>query len=165
MSTYTINANGSITIRDAQIFSRNFAGEEKPYNDRGKRNFCLVIDDPQLAEKLTNEGWNIKHFKQRDPDDEPAAFTQIGVNMGSKNPPLIRLNTSKGPIDLSESNLGLLDRADLQTIDLTINPYHWKDRAGNPGGVKGYLHTLIAKTYEDELRDSAYTDEDALPFN
>ena len=163
MSTYTINANGSITIRDARIFSRNFAGEEKPYNDRGKRNFCLVIDQPDLEEYMVKEGWNIKHFKKRNPDDEETAFTQIGVNMESRNPPMIRLQTSKGPIDLSDSNLSLMDRADVQSIDLTINPYHWKDRAGNPGGVKGYLHTLIAKTYEDELRDAEYA-SDGAPF-
>ena len=42
----------NIVIENAHIIFRNFRGEESKYNRAGSKNFCVIIEDPEQAEKL-----------------------------------------------------------------------------------------------------------------
>ena len=60
------NVKDCIVIENARIIFRNFSGIETKFNRKGSRNFCVVIEDPKLADELTAIGWNIRTLKPRD---------------------------------------------------------------------------------------------------
>lgn len=138
-----------ITIRDARIFKSNFSGKEiPPYNPAGRRNFCVFIDDLKIAEQMESDGWNIRWLEPRNEGDERKAFMSIAVNF-SNRPPKIILITSKGETRLDEETVGMLDWAEKERVDLTINPRYWDDNGKEK--IKAYLRTLKVKIFEDEL--------------
>lgn len=138
-----------ITIRNATIFKSNFSGKEiQPYNPEGRRNFCVFIDNIKVAEDMEKDGWNIRWLEPRNSGDERKAFLSIAVSFTNR-PPKIILITSRGETRLDEDTVGMLDWAEKEQIDLTINPRYWEDNGKER--IKAYLRTLRVKIYEDEL--------------
>lgn len=141
----------TFTIRDARVIWPNFAGEEKQYNTKGDRNFCLVLDD-DFAEQLEADGWNVK-TRQRpdDPEFEPFKYLQVAVRFDVR-PPNIQLVTSGPRQQLTEDTVEILDYADIFEWNVVVRAREWQDeRDGGKTKIKAYLKTLFAKQDEDEL--------------
>ena len=154
----------NISMEDAQILLRNFAGKEDQYNRAGDRNFCVIIDDPEVAQQLSDDGWNVRVLRPRDPEDEPRHYMQVKVSF--KNiPPSIWLVTQHGKTKLTEETVESLDYADLKSVDLIINPYRWE--VNGKTGVKAYLKTGYFVINEDEFAakyaEEEFPEED-IPF-
>ena len=129
-----------VIIRNARIFKSNFSGKEiPPYNPEGRRNFCVFIDDLDVAEKMEEDGWNIRWLQPRNEGDEKKAFISIAVNF-SFRPPRIILITNKGETKLDEETVGMLDWAEKEQVDLAINPRYWDDNGRQR--IKAFLRTL-----------------------
>ena len=62
----------NIKIENAHILFRNFSGRESKYNRAGQRNFCVYIDDPDLAQRLIDDGWNIRVREPREEGEAPS---------------------------------------------------------------------------------------------
>lgn len=138
----------NVVFENARIMFRNFAGREAQFNSAGDRNFCLFLD-PEKAEDMRSEGWNVKQLRAREEGDEPQDYIQVAVNYSKGRPPRVVLLTSKARTELGADEVAMLDYADIKNIDVVLNPYEW-DVNGNTG-VKAYLKTAFVTLNEDEL--------------
>lgn len=143
--------NETVLIENADVMFLNLAGRPTPFNTQGgERSFCVMLDKrPDILERLTREGWNVKHLKPREEGDEPRPYLEVKANYSTGRPPRVAFRSSRGYTELGADEVAQADVAQFKNVDLIIRPYHWKVN-GNEG-VKAYLKTAIFTLDEDEL--------------
>lgn len=146
----------NITIENARIIYRNFAGNESRFNPAGRRNFSVILEE-DLATALQKDGWNVKPLKRRDEYDPQRYHLPVAVVFGQYPPKMVLVQGAK-KTNLTESTVSMLDWADLEMVDLIIRPREWER------GIKAYLKCGYFTIEENEL-DRKYADEDKdVPF-
>jgi hypothetical protein len=133
----------NIRIENAKIRYRNFTGAESKYNFKGKRNFCVVIEDPAMAAQLSADGWNVREVAPKDEGDEPTYLLQVKVMFGMY-PPKVVLVSGDSQTILHEETIECLDHAEIKTIDVEIRPYCYDDV-----NISAYLKTMYVVIEED----------------
>ena len=112
----------NIMIENARLIFKNFSGEESKFNRGGNKNFCVVLD-PEMAQDLADEGWNIKYLRPREEGEEPTPYIQVTVAYGNIPPKVIMIaGRNKTPLD--SFSISSLDYAEIKNVDLIIRPYH-----------------------------------------
>lgn len=140
--------NNTVTIENARILFRNFSGEAGRYNPKGNRNFCVLLD-PDVAESLKEDGWNVKTLTPKEDGDPELPYIQVALNYGAHVPPRIVMITSRGKTVMTEDTVSILDWADIQSVDLILNEYRWE--VNDRKGIKGYVKSMFVTIFEDEL--------------
>jgi hypothetical protein len=141
-----------ISFADAQIIYRNFAGKEGPYNKEGDRNFAVILN-PEMEQRLVQEGWNVKYPKPReDSQEEDDRRPYLPITVSFKNfPPKVALIAGESTKLLEESELEMLDWAEIAHVDLVVRPYEWT--MNGKSGVKAYLKAIYVTIVTDEFTD------------
>ena len=146
-------ARGVVQIDDARIIYRNFAGAPSKFNREGDRNFAVVIEDQDIAEALTEKGWNVKIKPPREEGDEPFMFLPVKVKFNERGARVYLQNSLGGRnrVTLDEDTVGILDNVDIINVDLDIRPYDW-DIQGKTGRT-AYLQSICVTQEVDRFLD------------
>jgi hypothetical protein len=135
----------NVTILQATIFSKNFAGRPGQYNKEGARNFCLNLDEATAME-MTNAGWPVRCK----PTDEGGQRCFIPVNLRfDVFPPNISVISQGIETPYSESTIQLVDRLDVEYVDVMLRPYAWE--YGLKTGIKAYVKTMAVYARPDPI--------------
>jgi hypothetical protein len=148
------------TLENMQIMFRNFKGEGGPYNREGDRNFVLRLDEQQ-AQAMKADGWNVKVREPREQGDGTLYSLPVSVNFKGNRPPTIVLITKRNRATIPESLVEMLDYADIEFVDLILNPYAWKVNANT--GIKAYLKAMYVTIRENVLEEKYAELEDVTP--
>ena len=130
-----------LQIDEAKIVYRNFAGVGSKFNREGDRNFAVVIPDQEMADALTEAGWNVKIKPPRDEDDSPFMYLQVKIKFNDRGPTAYLKSGSK-MVPLNEETIGCLDDIDIMPggVDLDIRPYDWE--VNGKQGRTAYLQSI-----------------------
>lgn len=148
---------GNVTIENARLKFRNFAGDPGPYNEAGDRSFAVVLP-PAVAEQMQRDGWNVKSRPPREEGDQEEYHVSVKVSYAKRPPNIVIVTMVWNPqtkdfeprrTSLPEDLVDLVDSLDIAKADLILNPYRWNMR-GNTG-VKAYLKSLFITVQQDEL--------------
>ena len=135
---------GILEINDAKIIYRNFSGRGDKFNREGDRNFSLLIPDTELADRLVEEGWNVKIKDPRDEGDVPFMHLPVKVKFNDRGP-IVYLKTGNKQVRLYEDSVSCLDNIDILSVDLDIRPYDWVIQEGTKNeksGRSAYLQSI-----------------------
>lgn len=128
-----------LQIDDAKIIFRNFEGRGDKFNREGDRNFSLLIEDPDTADALIKEGWNVRIKEGRDPDEGPFMRLPVKVKFTDYGPN-VYLVTGDRRNELDEESIGCLDNIDIESVDMDIRPYDWE--VNGRTGRTAYLQSM-----------------------
>lgn len=127
------------------LLFRNFGCKDGQYKALYP-NFNAVIT-PECAEKLIDEGFNVKEYEDRDGN----VMYRIKINCRFDNfPPKVYKVCGKKKVRLDEVSIGDLDRDEIVRVDMTLS---------RSSGGATYLSTGYFTIDEDEI-DKLYDFDD-----
>ena len=135
----TFAPKGIMQIDDARIIFKNFEGRGDKFNREGDRNFSLLIEDPDTAEAMKREGWNVKIKEGRDSDEGPFMRLPVKVKFTDYGP-TVYLNSAGNVVKLNEESIACLDNVEIETVNMDIRPYDWE--VNGRTGRTAYLQSM-----------------------
>lgn len=137
---------------------RNFEGKAGKFNVEGDRNFCILLN-PEVADEMTKDGFNVRYLNPRDEGDEPVPYVQVKLKYYDRSgnrlrPPKIVQVTKRGKTELDEDSVRNLDWAEIEKFDIAINPREYNVQGRS--GLTAYLKTLYVTIREDDFEDRYY---------
>lgn len=159
--------NRNLSLGNVDLIFCNFSGKPTKFNPAGGvREFSVVLD-PELAEGLRSEGWNVKEYipKNADPEDAPTLYLPVALRF-DVFPPNIWFITSHNRSRLVEGTVGMLDNMlnDIANVDIVIRPHNWGPNARGESGIKAYVKTMYVKIEEDEFFDKYADIPESSPY-
>ena len=161
------NEQGVLFVEDAVLIHRNFAGRPGPYNAAGVRSFSLLIEDPEVAQQMRDDGWNVKIKPPREEGDGMFCFLPVSVVFPTpeRNFPMkiVQFSDNGQARELDEISVANLDRARFKSCKVAIRPYNWTTATGS--GIKAYLRTMHVELEPEDFAEDFIVEPDDVPFN
>ena len=159
----TFAPKGILQIDDARIIFKNFEGRGDKFNREGDRNFSLLIEDPNTADALIKEGWNVKIKEGRDEDEGPFMRLPVKVKFTDYGPNVYLVSGGRR-VELDEESIGCLDNIDIESVDMDLRPYDWE--VNGRTGRTAYLQSMMVVQRIDRFaaRYATTNTDDDLPF-
>lgn len=133
----------NIYFENAEITFKNFSGRPTKYQrQEGFRTFSVLIDDPDMAQKLSEDGWNVRILRPRNEGDAPRHCIDVSINFNFWKTPEIYMICDGHKTRLDEEDLAILDSADIITCDIVLRPRIWDDNGQQR--IKAYLQEMYA---------------------
>lgn len=133
------------------IFRTNFSGKAMgEYDHEGKRYFNVRIEDEELRDKLTEDGWTVKCWTPEDGD--PIYFIKVNVRFDNY-PPTVYLLSNGVRTQLTEHTVGQLDSLEFKNVDISINPSRYYDRRAKRDAIAAYLESGYFEVDPDPLAE------------
>lgn len=139
-------------IENAEIVLKNFTGEEhidrqtgKVVNTRGTRTFGVIIEDPEMAQQMAEDGWNIKILSPNEDHPEPKHFLPVEARYRNKDgslkspkfQPKVTRYCGRRVDELTEDTIHELDEQRITKCELVIGSNEW-----DPGRLKAFLNEM-----------------------
>ena len=159
------------TIVNAKLLRkpfRNFEGRPtKIHPNGGIREFCVVIDDPEVAQELAAFGFNVKTLTNRDGAyDDDLHYLSIKVSYYDRYgepvryPPRFKIFTANNECYYEEQNIKELDGAELSDVKIKFTAHY--NKVGDKEYQTPYLNLFQATMVDDFFFDD---EEDDMPFD
>lgn len=159
----TFAPRGILQIDDARIIFKNFEGRGDKFNREGDRNFSLVIENPDTADALIKEGWNVKIKDGRDEDEPPFMRLPVKVKFTDYGPNVYLVSGGRR-VGLDEESIACLDNIDIESVDMDLRPYDWE--VNGRTGRTAYLQSMqvIQRIDRFAARYANMEEDENLPF-
>lgn len=148
----TFAPRGVLQIDDARLAFRNFRGERGRFNAEGERSFALVLPDEEIADRLSEEGWNVK-IRNAHEGEDPFMYLTVKIRFNDWGPNAY-LVTNGRKTKLDKNSIGILDRVNIIDCALDIRPYDWEVN-GNKGRT-AYLSAIKITQGVDRFAEDDY---------
>jgi len=125
----------------------HFDGREDTFNAEGDYNFQIILPD-DVAEKLRDEGWNVRTMDGYEEGDPPEHLLKVKISY-KYGPPKIYLIKGDRKLRADERDLADIRRDTCEQIDVIITPSRWVN--GKNSGISAYAKELYAKVKESRF--------------
>mgnify|MGYP004673128181 FL=1 len=140
----------NIYFENAEITFKNFSGRPTKYQrQEGFRTFSVVVDDPDMAQRLSEDGWNVRILRPRNEEDTPRHVLDVSINFNFWKKPEIYMICDSHKTKLDEEDLDILDGADIVTSDIVVRPRLWDDNGTTR--IKAYLQELYVTIHQSRF--------------
>lgn len=158
----TFAPRGILQIDEADIIYRNFSGIGSKFNREGDRNFAVRIDDREIADRLVEDGWNVK-IKEFE-DGGILMHLPVKIKFNERGP-AVYLKTGRNMNRLDEESVDCLDHVDILSVDLDIRPYDWdvNGKTGRTAYLQAIHVTQDVDRFAQRHAEEEYPEE--MPFN
>lgn len=107
------------------IFETNFSGDPRRDKFGSDKRYANIIVPEELAEELTDEGFNVRHTDPKDDEYEKTYFVRATVNYDSKFPPRIFLVSGDNPPELLDvESVGVIDTMYIRNVNVILSKYY-----------------------------------------
>lgn len=143
---YKENRVPNIIMEHVKISNRNFSGER--YQRGGERSVRVNIEDPDIAQKLSDDGWPVHIRMPKEDGDKPYMYIPAAIKYKTLPPTIVVVSSKKYEV-YDESRLAEIDGFNIRDVDVELRPRYWVDDDGNEK-IKAYVKAMHVYIEDDD---------------